>query len=189
MKGTQDIQQEELNLIERIRALYQQAFSIDKMDKIDKLEKQRERMHKDRALHFCFKDSISVAQIQIFVKILKAYAYPVYAKISLERLPCVLPDGFNSQEELAEVAKHLGWRKLFYVHTPDYPELEYTSEYKKQVLDVIVAFNLDTMQEQFGKLENDIRAEDAFEIADLLTTSYVLTNSTLGENLFFGTSF
>lgn len=186
MKETQDLQQEEHDLIEKIRALYHQPYSNEKMEEIDKLEKQRERMHKDSALHFFFKESISVAQIQNFVKILKAYAHPVYAKISLEQLPIVLPDGFNSQEELAEVAKHLGWRKLFYVHTPDYPDLEYTSQYKKQVLDVVVAFNLDTMQEQFGKLENDIRAEDAFDIADLLTSSYTLTNSTLGELLFFG---
>lgn len=118
MQETQDIQKEERELIERIKALYQQPYSHEKMDEIDKLEKQRERMHKESALHFYFKDSISVAQIQNFVKILKAYAHPVYAEISLERLPCVLPDGFNSQEELAEVAKHLGWKKLFYVHTP-----------------------------------------------------------------------
>lgn len=186
MKGTQDIQKEERDLIEKIKALYQQPYSHKKMDEIDMLEKQRERMHKDCARHFCFNESISVAQIQNFVKILKAYVHPVYAKVSLERLLCVLPDGISSQDELAVVAKHLGWRKLFYVHTPDYPELEYTSEYKKQVLDVIVAFNLYTMQEQFGKLENDIRAEDASAIADLLTTSYTLTNSTLGELLFFG---
>lgn len=115
MKETQDIQQEERGLIERIRALYQQPYSHEKMDEIDRIEKQRERMHKGRALHFCFKESISIAQIQNFVKILKAYINPVYARISLERLHCVLPDGISSQGELAEVAKHLGWRKLFYM--------------------------------------------------------------------------
>lgn len=167
----------------RQKLMNTEGYDIHTWARLDELRYEEERILK--RVHFHFKEVISVSQIQLFAKVFKCFMNGPYVLESRHLIQLVLPAECASVDELKVWAGKASFVGLFFVTTPTYDALEYTTDFNKQIPDMRVSLDLQSAQENYQKIRDYTHIEDSYPIVDSMISSYMLSNSSIGHNLFF----
>lgn len=158
--------------------------SKDDFERMDYLRMEEERILK--RFHFHFDQQLRVSQIQLFAKVFKCFINGPYVLESQHLVQLVLPKECKDVDELKDIARKASFAALFFVTTPDYKCLEYTTAYNKQIPDMWVSLDLLSLQNDYQKIRDFSTQQDIYALIDSMVTSYTLSNSSIGHHLFFG---
>lgn len=168
---------------ERKKLIEAEDFDIHTWEKMDELRLKEERLLK--RIHFHFEENISVSQIQLFAKVFKCFINGPYVLECRHLSQLVLPNECKNVDELKNYAGKASFVGLFFVSTPIYEALEYTTAFNKQIPDMRVSLDLQSAQEDYQKIRDFSNIEESYDLIDRMITSYMLSNSSIGHNLFF----
>lgn len=166
------------------KLMLKKSNSKEDYERMDYLRMQEERMLK--RFHFHFDKHLSVSQIQLFAKVFKCFINGPYVLEDRHLVQLVLPQQCKDVDELKDIARKASFVDLFFVTTPDYKCLEYTTAYNKQIPDMWVSLDLQTLQDNYQKIRDFSSQQDIYALVDSMVTSYTLSNSSIGHHLFFG---
>lgn len=169
---------------ERRKLMLRESFGKGTYERWDFLKMEEERILK--RIHFHFEKHLSVAQIQFFAKVFRCFINGPYALEYRHLVQLVLPIECKDVDALEEVARKASFVGLFFVTTPDYTSLEYTTAFKKQIPDIRISLDLLSLQENYQKIRDFSEQQNIYALVDSMINSYALSNSYIGENLFFG---
>lgn len=156
---------------------------MESWKRIRELNKEEERILK--RIHFHFADDLTVSQIQLFAKVFKCFINGPYVLENRHLVQLILPVECKDICELKCIANKAGYFDLFFVSTPSYDSLEYSTEFNKQIPDMRVSLDLLTLQNRYQDLRDFADAQDLNELIRSMIDSYMLSNSSIGHNLFF----
>ena len=166
------------------KLMLKKSNSKEDYERMDYLRMQEERMLK--RFHFHFDEHLSVSQIQLFAKVFKCFINGPYVLEDRYLIQLVLPQQCKDVDGLKDIARKASFVDLFFVTTPDYKCLEYTTAYNKQIPDMWVSLDLQTLQDNYQKNRDFSSQQDIYALVDSMVTSYTLSNSSIGHHLFFG---
>lgn len=164
--------------------MHKESIRKEALERIDYLRMEEERILKH--FHFHFKEHLSVSQIQLFAKVFKCFINGPYALEDRHLIQLVLPQECKDVEELESIAQKASFANLFFVTTPDYCSLEYTTAYNKQIPDMWISLDLLSLQDNYQKIYEFSERQDIYALIDEMVTSFTLSNSSIGHHLFFG---
>lgn len=133
-----------------------------------------EEQLRQEMLSFHFEDSLSVSAIQQFVKVMKGIAYSAFALSNKKWLNLTWPKELDRCRKIITVGRLLHLKPLMYVSTPEFQELEYTTENNRSILRIEANLWLAQMQDTLNRLHNGEFKGKSGEIADNLTVSFTL---------------
>lgn len=174
---------EEIEL-ERKKLMSLEDFDYDNWKRLDELKLEKERILK--RIHFHFEEDLSVSQIQLFAKVFKCFINGPYVLEERHLVQLVYPKECSNANELRKMAKIAEFVGLFFISTPRYGSLEYTTKYQKQIPDMWISIDLLSLQNNYQEIRDLSKQEDKYAIVDSMITSYTLSNSSIGHHLFFG---
>lgn len=166
------------------KLMLNKSYSKEDLERIDYLRMEEKRIKK--RFHFHFDQHLSVSQIQLFAKVFKCFINGPYVLEERHLVQLVLPQECKDVDVLKDIARKASFVDLFFVTTPDYDCLEYTTEYNKQISDMWVSLDLLSLQNDYQKIRDFSTQQDIYALIDRMITSYTLSNSSIGQHLFFG---
>ncbi|WP_031534589.1 MULTISPECIES: hypothetical protein [unclassified Bacteroides] len=156
-------------------------------DELNHLLMEKERILK--RIHFHFEEQISVSHIQLFAKVFKCFINGPYVldEQYLTQLQLVLPKECKDVDALKKKAEEATSTSidLFFVTTPDYKDLEYTTAFNKQIPDMCISIVLLSLQDNYQSIRDFSKQKDIYTLVDSMISSYKLLNSSIGYNLFY----
>ena len=166
------------------KLMLKKSNSKEDYERMDYLRMEGERIKK--RVHFHFDEHLSVSQIQLFAKVFKCFINGPYVLEDRHLVQLVLPQECKDVDELKDIAQKASFVGLFFVTTPDYKCLEYTTAFNTQIPDMWVSLDLLTLQDNYQKIRDFSTQQDIYALVDSMVTSYTLSNSSIGQHLFFG---
>lgn len=144
--------------------------------------RNRRITHMD-TLHFHFKTNLHAAQIQQFAKVVKCMIDGEFGGHYEEMLQWVYPEEASDLVQLKNICAQLRKKNLFFISTPNYKGLEYTTERNKQVSSLVVNLGLSNLQEIYGRFKEDSIDTSSIAAVDKMQGSFLNINTFL--TLFF----
>ena len=166
---------------EKLLSLY--TLEGDNWKRLEHLRKEKERMLKH--IHFHFESNVTVSQIQLFAKVFKCFINGPYVLEERHLNQLLLPVECEDVERLKKIARLGSFYDLFFITTPSYECLEYSTRFNKQIPDMRVSLDLKSLQEDFQHIRELSSCQDIYALIDGMINSYTLSNSAIGHNLFF----
>lgn len=166
------------------KLMLNKSYSKEDLERMDYLRMEEERI-KNR-VHFHFDQQLSVSQIQLFAKIFKCFINGPYVLEERHLVQLVLPKECQDVDVLKDIARKASFVDLFFVTTPDYDSLEYTTAYNKQIPDMWISLDLLSLQNDYQNIRDFSTQQDIYALIDRMTTSYSLSNASIGQHLFCG---
>ena len=138
-------------------------------------------------IHFHFEEQISVSHIQLFAKVFKCFINGPYVldEQYLTQLQLVLPKECKDVDALKKKAQEATSIDLFFVTTPDYKDLEYTTAFNKQIPDMRISIDLLSLQDNYQSIRDFSKQKDIYALVDSMILSYTQSNYSIGYNLFY----
>ena len=124
-----------------------------------------------KRFHFHFDEHLSVSQIQLFAKVFKCFINGPYVLEDRHLVQLVLPQECKDVDELKDISRKASFVDLFFVTTPDYKCLEYTTAYNKQIPDMWVSLDLLSLQDNYQKIRDFSMQQDIYALVDSMVTS------------------
>lgn len=169
---------------ERRKLLLKGVIDEGNFERWDYLKMKEERILK--RIHFHFAQRLSVSEIQLFAKVFKCFINGPYVLEERHLVQLVLPKECKDVDELKKKAQGASSVGLFFVTTPNYNSLEYSTAYMKQIPDVWISLNLLSLQENYQIIRDFCNQQDVYALVNSMVTSYTQSNSSIGYNLIFG---
>ena len=132
-----------------------------------------------QTLHFHFNKDLHAAQIQQFVKVVKCMIDDEFREDYKDMLQWEWPSEVNNIEQLQNLSVQLRDDYRFFISTPKYKDLEYTTERNTQVSYLVVNLALSILQDLYSEFnENKIKATSV-EVVDKMQGCFSNINTFL----------
>lgn len=131
------------------------------------------------SLHFHFKKDLHAAQIQQFAKVVKCMADREFRKDYTDILQWGWPDEAKNTEQLQNLSIQLQDDFHFFISTPQYKDLEYTTERNTQVSFLVENLSLAILQDIFQEFKEDRIKAPYVEVVDKMLGCFSNINTFL----------
>lgn len=129
--------------------------------------------------YFYFTQEIDAAQIQLFAKVVKCMLSGEFPNENYKWVNCTMPKGVLTMQQLQELCDSIKIDSHFYITTPRYAALKYTTMRSIQIPDLEISLNLFALQPQFYAFKVDDIKMAYVDLADCLLGSFVAINTAL----------
>ena len=126
-------------------------------------------------MHFCFSDKLTYAQIQLFAKTVKCMMQDEFSFENECLLDITLPDGIELLKELYDICLKNQNNPVFYVSTPDHPNIEYVSGRTRQIPNLDTSLYLRCLQIAFDEYKN--HSTDYIKLSDRMLVAFISINT------------
>ena len=133
-------------------------------------------------VHFHFTKELTVAEIQLFVKVVKSMMSDQFSSSYDELLDYELPIEAETKEKLLAICKQSP-SNIIYVSTPQFADLKYVNERSVQIANIDTSLHLSSLQRQYNDFKNNVTNLSYVEIVDKLLAAFICINTDL--TLFF----
>ena len=129
-------------------------------------------------VHFHFSKELTVAEIQLFVKVVKSMMEDQYSTSYADLVHFELPIEATTNEELQAICeKNLGY--YIFVSTPQFNDLEYLSERSTQISNLDTNRFLSSIQSLYSDFKNNKTDLSFVETVDKLLAAFICINTDL----------
>lgn len=132
-----------------------------------------------KTLHFHFNKDLHAAQIQQFVKAVKCMIDDELGEDYKDMLQWEWPSEANNIEQLQNLSVQLRDNYHFFISTPKYKDLEYTTERNTQVSFLVVNLALSILQGIYSEFKEGAIKATSVEVVDKMLGCFSNINTFL----------